>query len=69
MTDAELEAARPSNPTTIRAWRHKNGWTKREAAEQLNIPSRTYETLEAGRSPSSALWGPLGRIIQLLEEM
>jgi len=64
---AKLDAARPLNPTTIRAWRHKNGWTKREAAEQLNIPTRTYETLEAGRTKSSALWGPITRIVQLME--
>jgi len=60
---AEYAAAHPLNPTTIRAWRHENGWTKREAAAMLNIPTRTYETLEAGRTQSSALWGPITRIV------
>jgi DNA-binding transcriptional regulator YiaG len=64
---AEYAAARPLNATTIRAWRHKNGWTKREAAAMLNIPTRTYETLEAGRTKSSALWGPITRIVKLME--
>ena len=57
------------DPETLRAWRKSRGMTKREAGLLLQIPMRTLETLEAGRSPSSALWGPLGRIIQLLEEM
>lgn len=51
---------------TLRAWRAYRGIQRAEAAQLLGIPIGTLETLERGRSPGSALWGPLGRVIELI---
>ena len=55
--------------TTLRAWRDARGLTRYEAGAMLAISWRTLETLEAGKSPTSALWGPIGRIIELLDRV
>lgn len=53
---------------TLRAWRADLGMSRRTAAEALGVNERTLETLEYGRSPTSALWGPIGRVVELLRE-
>ena len=55
------------NPATLRAWRNARGLSRQEAAKVLAVPWRTIETLETGRAPQSALWGPLSRIVELLD--
>lgn len=54
-------------PDALRAWREGRGLSRRAAAEALGINERTLEGLEYGRSPDSALWGPLERLIVLLD--
>jgi transcriptional regulator with XRE-family HTH domain len=53
-------------PATLRAWREARRLSRRAAAALLGIPEGTLTSLEYGRSPQSALWGPLARIIDLL---
>jgi transcriptional regulator with XRE-family HTH domain len=55
------------DPPTLRAWRTARGLSRTEAAALLGISARTLETLEYGRKASSALWGPLARVIALLD--
>lgn len=50
---------------TLRAWRSERGLSGRAAAEFLGVSTRTLEGLEQGRSPTSPLWGPIARIIEL----
>jgi transcriptional regulator with XRE-family HTH domain len=52
---------------TLRAWRTARRLSRREAAEVLGINERTLEDLEYGRSTKSPLWGPIAKIIGLLE--
>jgi DNA-binding transcriptional regulator YiaG len=51
---------------TLRAWRDARGLSRREAAPLLGINVRTLEDLEYGRSPNSALWGAIARVIELM---
>lgn len=52
--------------TTLREWRHERGLSRKAAAELLAISERTLEGLEYGRYNASPLWGPIGRIIELM---
>ena len=54
-------------PETLRAWRERNGLSRRAAAELVGINERTLEGLENERRPGSALWGMLEKMIPLLE--
>ena len=54
-------------PTDLTAWRTAKRLSRREAGEALGISARTLEGLEYGRYPDSALWGPIARIINLME--
>jgi DNA-binding transcriptional regulator YiaG len=56
-------------PTTLRAWREARGMSRAEAAVAFCVPLRTLEKLEQNRSETSALWGPLSRIIELIEAL
>lgn len=51
----------------LRAWREGRGMSRRAAAEALGINERTLEGLEYDRSPNSVLWGPLERLIAMLD--
>jgi transcriptional regulator with XRE-family HTH domain len=53
---------------TLRDWRESRGLSARHAALLLGVSQRTLEGLEQGRSPTSPLWGPIGRIIELMAE-
>jgi len=55
-------------PATLRAWRDARGWTRTEAAQAFGVPAATLAGLEAGRRPESPLFGPLTRLIALLDE-
>lgn len=35
--------------TAIRKWREGHGWTRKQAAERLNVKVRTLESWEQGR--------------------
>ena len=54
---------------TLRTWRDARGLSRREAAALLGVSERTLETLEYGRSPTSALWGTLARVVDLMDQM
>ena len=54
-------------PDTLLAWRKGRGLSRRAAAEALGINERTLEGLEYDRYPNSVLWGPLARLIVLLD--
>jgi len=56
------------NPQSLRAWRVDRGLTRQEAAPLLGISERTLQELEYGRHPASLLWGPIERIVFLLDE-
>lgn len=53
---------------TLRAWRSERGLSGKAAAELLGVSTRTLEGLEQGRSPTSPLWGPISRLVKLLEK-
>jgi transcriptional regulator with XRE-family HTH domain len=52
-------------PETLRAWRKARGLSRREAAEMLAVNERTLERLEYGLAPTSALWGPIDKIVEM----
>jgi len=54
-------------PPDLTAWRAAHGLSRREAGEVLGVPAKTLEGLEYGRYPHSALWGPISRIIAIME--
>ena len=53
-------------PAALREWRETQGYSQADAALMLGVNLRTLQDLEQGRSPSSALWGPIQRVIDLL---
>ena len=54
-------------PTTLRAWREQRGLTRQDAEPLLGVPWKTIETLETRPRPNSPLWGPIARIVELLD--
>jgi transcriptional regulator with XRE-family HTH domain len=53
----------------LRAWRSSRGLSRQQAADMLGINPRTLEGLEQGRYPGSPLWGPVSRLIELLDRI
>lgn len=56
------------DPASLRSWRDAQGLSRRVAAELLGISERTLEGLEYGRYAASPLWGPITRIIEMLNQ-
>jgi transcriptional regulator with XRE-family HTH domain len=51
-------------PADLRAWREAHGLTQAAMAERCGIPRKTLEGLEQGRRPTSALFGPLAKLLE-----
>ena len=54
-------------PDLLREWREQRKLSRRKAGEFFGVPAKTLEGLEYGRYPHSALWGPISRIIAIME--
>jgi DNA-binding XRE family transcriptional regulator len=55
------------DPDGLRAFRKRRGLSQSKAAAALGIPLGTLISLEHGKAPQSALWGPLGLLMMYIE--
>jgi len=55
-------------PDALREWRWRRGLSRQDAAPLLGIPWKTIETLETRPRPNSPLWGPIARIVELMNK-
>jgi DNA-binding transcriptional regulator YiaG len=48
----------------LRAWRERMGWSQSRAAAELNLPTKTFQNYEQGRT---AIPGPVERLAAYIE--
>jgi transcriptional regulator with XRE-family HTH domain len=56
-------------PQSLCTWRTARDLSRRAAADVLGVNERTLEGLEAGRYPTSPLWGVLARLTAALDTL